>query len=305
MFGLFRVVLASLVALNHFGLHVNNVGPGAPAVMCFYMLSGMLMQRQYSKFQLCGKATAMFLVDRLLRVMPIYWAVLLLFIVTVGGTDLAANIALLPLSYDDFRGVEAIINPAWSLATEFHFYLALPLLAHCSSRTLRACMWASLAIFSFAPFLPHAVWWDYYGLPGVLFVFVAGVLLARREDLRPLFLAVLGLFVIFSIGKLVKAPVPSGINISVCFGVMLAILMIPQLDRLKPKGWDTRLGTLSLPLFLCHPWVISIFGRADIAGSLALSVGTALILTILVERPSDMFRDWVRRQWHTPRVALV
>lgn len=296
MFGLFRLVLASLVALTYFGFETHGISLGGPAVISFYMLSGVLMQRQFGKFQTQGKATSTFLIDRFLRVAPTYWAVLLLVVASLGGHDLIANFTLLPLNYADFTGIETLIFPAWSLAAEVHFYLLLPLLASCNARTLKIVMWASLAIFALAPFLPHNTFWSYYGIPGVLFVFVAGMLYAREENLRSLFLEIFALMMLFSIGKLMKAPVPSGINIMVCFGLMIAILIIPRLDRLPQKNWDTQLGILTFPLFLCHTWVISISGVSNMAVLLGLSLLTSLLLAIVIERPADTFRYWVRKR---------
>src|ERR1700723_169538 len=244
-----------LVALTHFGFQYHHAGFGSPAVVSFYMLSGVLMQRQFAKFQSRGPdAGAVFLVDRFLRVAPIYWAVLLLVLFTVGGENLVQNFALLPLNYEAFTGAKPLIFTAWSLANELHFYILLPLLALSNSHVIKTIMWLSLCVFVAGPFLPNPTWWSYTGWPGTFFVFMAGTLYARGEPPRYLFPAAAVLLVAFATARIAHAPLHLGINIEVCFGTLAALLILPRLDKLPQRPWDTRLGTLSFPLFLCHPW---------------------------------------------------
>jgi len=77
MFGTYRLILASLVALSHFGLIVAGFNPGQWSVLSFYVLSGFLMEHQFRKLSITGNSRA-FYADRFLRVFPVYFAVLLL-----------------------------------------------------------------------------------------------------------------------------------------------------------------------------------------------------------------------------------
>ena len=54
MFGLYRLILAVLVALSHFNLIIYGFDPGQWAVVCFYILSGFLMERQFHKLAPSG-----------------------------------------------------------------------------------------------------------------------------------------------------------------------------------------------------------------------------------------------------------
>lgn len=304
MFGTFRLVLAILVALSHFGFQKYNINPGQWAVISFYMLSGLLMQRQFSKFQHSSNPCITFYVDRFLRVAPLYWLVCIVVIITLGGHDLLANFLLFPLSYQSLTGVQTLIMPAWSLSSEIHFYLLLPILALSSTRILRYLMWGSWVIFAIAPFLEHSTFWSYYGAPGTLFVFVAGMLFAREESMRRIFLATLVLGCIFLLGKFLKAPIPSGININVCFGFIIALFVIPKLNGLAPNSWDQRIGNLTFPLFLCHSWVLGVSGFTNMFALLFLSLVASIFLTVVVESPFDAIRYWVRKRIQSLKVAV-
>ncbi len=125
MFGAYRLVMAALVALSHFGVQYAGFNPGQWAVICFYTLSGLLMERQHQKLGGPGS----FYVDRLLRIYPVYLTVLLLASLghQLSWAGKFANITLFPLNYSSFTGVPILIGPAWSLACEAHFYLLVPL----------------------------------------------------------------------------------------------------------------------------------------------------------------------------------
>jgi peptidoglycan/LPS O-acetylase OafA/YrhL len=78
MFGSYRFLLAILVALSHFGCQAAGFNPGQWAVISFYVLSGLLMDRQFHKLSPRGKELGGFYLDRFLRVYPLFMVVLLL-----------------------------------------------------------------------------------------------------------------------------------------------------------------------------------------------------------------------------------
>lgn len=100
MFGSYRLFLALLVVLSHFGLIIQGLNPGQWAVICFYVLSGFLMERQYHKLAQSGGIFSFYL-DRLLRIYPIYLITTILCAIAtpVGLRDTIINLALLPLNY--------------------------------------------------------------------------------------------------------------------------------------------------------------------------------------------------------------
>ena len=94
MFGTFRLILACLVALSHFGLVVQGFNPGQWAVVSFYVLSGYLMQGQVKKLG----TTRLFWLDRFLRIFPLYVLVVLFgaWVERASPSLIATNLCLFP-----------------------------------------------------------------------------------------------------------------------------------------------------------------------------------------------------------------
>jgi peptidoglycan/LPS O-acetylase OafA/YrhL len=171
VFGLYRLILAIFVALSHYGLILAGFNPGQRSVICFYVLSGFLMDRQFGKLSPTGGVSA-FYIDRALRVFPLYLVVVCLgmAITPIPWRDFWINVSLLPLNYDFFTGVPLLIAPAWSLACEVHFYLLVPLLVLLPAVWLRTVTAGSLIFFSISPFIKDGGFWAY---TGILFTFLS------------------------------------------------------------------------------------------------------------------------------------
>jgi len=305
MFGTYRFILAALVALSHFGMQHAGFNPGQWAVVSFYTLSGLLMERQCKKL---GGADGFYL-DRLLRIYPLYLAVLLLTFLTnrLSWTGTLANLLLFPLNYDEFAHFSILIAPAWSLACEAHFYLLVPLFVMCSTKALRITLLSSLLLFVISPFLPHSTFWAFTGLPGILFTFVSGMLVGRKDFsfLKWFWMIMALLLIAFGGGKWFHAALPTGIHINVCLGCLAAILMISFLDRFPPKaGWDRKLGLFSFPLFLCHGLVAQFvwnwFSISNALILLAAAICFSAILILAVEIPFDRVRYGLRKDAKNP-----
>ena len=303
MFGSYRFLLAILVALSHFGCQAAGFNPGQWAVISFYVLSGLLMDRQFHKLSPRGKELGGFYLDRFLRVYPLFMVVLLLAWTQthLSWAGAAGNVTLLPLNYYEFSGIRGLISPSWSLACEAHFYLLVPLLAVCSTKTLRRVAGASLALFAVSPVLPHAAFWAYVGLPGILFTFVTGILINRQDAFfrKMLGLVMGGLLAGFAATKLAHTGLPTGIHINVAICYLVAAVVVPRLDQLPANiKWDKFLGLFAYPLFLCHGplaefielhWGVS---RAFVL--LFWSVLLSFVLILTVEIPFDLIRYRLR-----------
>lgn len=125
------------------------------ALTFFFVLSGFLLYLPYVTRLAAGRerpATGIYLVHRIRRIFPAYLLIFLVvnFVlracyvvnpVTISWdnadagtgtiTDPAALLAQLTLTQSYFPStLQTGINPAWSLSTEFGFYLALPVLAY-------------------------------------------------------------------------------------------------------------------------------------------------------------------------------
>ena len=305
MFGCFRLILALMVALSHFGCQFAGFNPGQWAVVCFYVLSGLLMERQYKKITEAGNPGSLFYVDRLLRIFPMYLVVLVLGVILtpISHAAFAANALLLPLDYTSFFKCPIVIGPAWSLACEFHFYLLVPLLCVCSDRQIKGLFLCSLFIFTISPFLPYSTFWAYSGLPGIIFTFLTGILINRKATgfLKGVSIIMFCLLICFLLTKLEKLKLPTGININVCVGYMIAMAAVPILERLpNNRVWDKKAGLIAFPLFLCHE-IVSAFieTKFDMHNILIRVLGAMLfagLLVMAIEMPVDRFRYGLRRR---------
>jgi len=303
MFGCYRFLLAILVALSHFGIQAAGFNPGQWAVISFYVLSGLLMDRQFHKLSPHGKEFGGFYLDRWLRVYPLFIVVLLLAWTQthLSRAGAAGNVALLPLNYYEFSGIRVLISPSWSLACEAHFYLLVPLLAVCSTKTLRIVAGASLGLFAVSPVLPHAAFWAYVGLPGILFTFVTGILINRQDAFfrKMLGLVMFGLLAGFAATKLAHTGLPTGIHINVAIGYLVAAVVVPRLDRLPANlKWDKFLGLFAYPLFLCHgplaEYIELHWGVSHAFVLLFWSILLSFVLILTVEIPFDLIRYRIR-----------
>jgi peptidoglycan/LPS O-acetylase OafA/YrhL len=117
-------------------------------VTVFFVISGFLLYRPFVVAHLTSRPaprTGPFYRRRFLRIYPAYWAALLVVwlvfdTITVGDTESFVRYFTLTQIYSKAHVLGGII-PAWSLATEVSFYLALPayaaflgVLAHRSRR---------------------------------------------------------------------------------------------------------------------------------------------------------------------------
>jgi peptidoglycan/LPS O-acetylase OafA/YrhL len=303
MFGGYRFFLAMLVALSHYGVQAAGFNPGQWAVISFYVLSGLLMDRQFHKLSPHGTEVGAFYLDRFLRIYPLFLAVLLLAWTQnhLSWRGAVGNLALLPLNYSEFTGLPVLISPSWSLACEAHFYLLVPLLVACPTKALRILAGASLGLFAISPFLPHSTFWAYTGLPGMLFTFVSGILISRKDAvfIKAARLIMLGLLAGFAATKILPTGLPTGIHINVAIGYLVAATVVPRLDEFSPKvKWDKFLGLFAYPLFLCHgplaEFLESHWGISQPMALLFLSILLSAALILVVEIPFDRIRYRLR-----------
>lgn len=175
-------------------------------VALFFVLSGFLLFRPYAVAHEEGTAwpaTRTYLVRRALRILPAYWLVVAVALLTVhsnrtlnGPLYWLRDLTLTQIYGLDW-GSAAGLTQTWSLATEVAFYLLLPVLATLVLRRLPRpeLGFAALAVVPVA--------WSVYiaapggldprvaglWLPGYVHWFAAGMLLALvqvRSQLRPL-----------------------------------------------------------------------------------------------------------------------
>lgn len=318
MFGILRLVLAALVAVSHCGVLVAGLNPGVTAVVIFYLLAGYVMSDQIKRYFPGRGDTLAFYRDRLLRIFPLYLLFMsgaLLFVWLTGyaqgymskpltPSTLLQNLLVVPLNFFMFTGNNetVLIPPAWSLGAELQFYLLAPLLLR-SQRWFWPGFVCSGLVFLFAATgqLNTDVW-GYRLLPGVLFMFLLGAALQRR-DLR--FVAVAtAIATLAAVLAAVLGNWQAPFLREELLGLLLGVTAIVLLGRLPVHRWDVRLGYLAYGVFLVHFLAIWWFelhpfaptgSPAHVAAVLAVAVVLAFVGFWLADRP---IAQWRRRHRH-------
>lgn len=314
--GVYRLLLAVLVALSHMGINFAGLNPGVVAVISFLIISGFVMtsliERNYNALSKVG----LFYVDRALRLYPQFLFYLCLSCVVIyfllPGTPQAAeltfrhiiaNLAIVPLDFYMFglAGTE-LMPPAWSLGLELCFYLAIPFLLIFKLR-------GAAFVLSVAVFLVACLGYintDVYGyrlLPGVLFMFLCGSYLHGKQAKGRLIVAgtLVGaavLFVAIMAGWIERRP----FNAEVTLGVALGIPAVFLLTKLRQHPLDEFFGNISYGVFLNHfvamyllraLWPLAYIGWY-VEAVMVLSFVMSIVSYHAVERPVLKLRHKLR-----------
>lgn len=286
MLGSVRFVLALLVLVSHLPNNAMPLNVGVVAVICFYFISGWLMERSYARFSSHATRPAWdFWIDRLLKLFPQYLVVLCVtaaLIATLGVPNdvwllsqpitvekLFLNALLLPANYVfppfvfDALLPHPLIPPAWSLSTELHFYLLLPLLFCLNHRRwlLLLCGVAAVQFSSFffasGPFNADNAGYRY--IFGVLTVFMYGFAFSRRDSMLYRRISA-GVWLLFALFLFVVSPLTgidrNGFVLEVLLGGVIALPLCIVLRYIgnvpRYQKIDTWLGDLAYPIFLSH-----------------------------------------------------
>lgn len=222
--GWLRVLLAAMVIDLHYGLVPADarrwleakfgamawVNDGAIAVFGFFAISGYLVSEMIraGRYPL-GDARDFFrfVLSRWVRIYPLYWLVLMAWMLThswPGWLKALANVLLWPYGlwaffYDQrqwgplFKHLELV--PAWTLAIDLVLYPIGALLARHRSAFLGIWLLLSLAWWACAAWLDPAqlgeagyVWWHFRywtGAGPAVFAFVLGMVFQRFGSLIP------------------------------------------------------------------------------------------------------------------------
>lgn len=314
MLGTLRFILALLVLLSHIPGLGMPLNPGVSSVILFYFISGYLMGRSYHRFQQhSAQPIRDFYLDRLLKLMPQYCAVLLLtclLVYLLGPAEhtlflnqpveplrIALNLLLLPVNYVfeplsiDVLLPHPIVPTAWSLSSEFHFYLLLPLI-------LMLGRWGFVLVFAGAEVIQVAAMFhgsgvfnsDNFGyrfIFGVLVFFLAGMAYGRRQDgfyrrvVQVYLLTYLLMLLVIapSFGLYSKPRVQE-----LMIGAVMAIpLLSAAINVMNMSEWqaslDDKLGRLAYPIFISHFLVF--FCCEKLLGLTWQSGGKYVLATIL------------------------
>ncbi|WP_370600416.1 acyltransferase family protein [Pseudomonas nitroreducens] len=286
MLGITRFILAILVLLSHTTGAGFTFNPGVVAVITFYFTSGYLMQRSYQRFARHSPTPIRtFYADRLLKLFPQYAVVVLASFASIAWLGpaehilflnqepslqkIALNLALLPANYVfpplvvDSMLPHPIIPPAWSLASEFHFYLLLPVIFLLPKRGFIILFGLTLSIQVGALFFGSGAFnsdnFGYRFIFGVLAFFLMGCAYAKGSDIYYQ-RAAQAAWAIYLIMLLIIAPTfrlfANLHAMEVLLGAVLAWPLVSAALKTTPDGWikvaDYYLGRLAYPIFISH-----------------------------------------------------
>jgi peptidoglycan/LPS O-acetylase OafA/YrhL len=284
MFGTYRTVLALLVVAGHLG-PIEQVGPYA--VFAFYVLSGYLMTAILQRN--CGysaQGLARYAANRALRILPLYWLVMLLTVAALAVVGEAAARAYHPapgLAVDPatlWRNLALVLTvdtptrwvpPAWALTVELFFYALMGL--GLSRWLALTALWFGLSV-AYTAYLvlgDASFSYRYFPIAAASLPFSLGALvfhLRARQWLPPWPRAVAVGVVLLMMANVLAAAFGgaevdrlrfyANVLLAGAATHALAGLAAPALQRA-----DAALGELSYPVYLMH----------YLAGLLLLMVG--------------------------------
>ncbi len=325
MIGTYRFFLASLVVyshinLPHWGIEGFKINQGVYAVFCFYIISGFFTALICDRFEDNMRGARNFYFDRLLRLMPVFWAIMSIAILITlikpniyphqspgdffNLTDLIhaalqpiSNVVAYFLGGDFAMGRWFIIPPVASLAIEIQFFFIFPFLRNLSIKNLSllilpGVLWVLYASSLGGDFLESAT---YRHLLGTLPLFIVGFMFyleivknIEHKWLRFDYISY-AIGICYLIAAFAFRPEP----IAWLEEAAIAFLTCPIFFRLsmkiKSSNIDHLLGYLAYGIFLAHIPIIKFF-NLDVSYlsflyAMILATLVALIVHYSIEKP--------------------
>jgi peptidoglycan/LPS O-acetylase OafA/YrhL len=281
MLGIFRFVLAWFVMLSHLPFSPFAVGynPGVSAVILFYFISGYLMYFSFSKIESNNfkQKVSFFFLKRIFRLFPLYLIVLFSTILLI---HIYHHSSLIPLLNQDLSLKKIFLNmlmifnnyvfppfqihsllphplmpPTWSLSSEWHFYLLVPLVFYLlfhNKKIFYLIFLVSLVfeLYAFTKTLPNfnSDIFGYRYIFGVLWIFLSGFLFAKEGYSKFLKIVYFSLVIYFIFFNFTFSNHPYVREIT------FAIFFLPFVNIIKNLEfkYDYLFGQLSYPIFISH-----------------------------------------------------
>lgn len=321
--GLLRLFLALVVLNSH--LPIMNIDPPVSrifhsfvAVCAFFIISGFYMSLVLNEtYATRQHGLADFYLNRLLRLFPTYWVVLICFCLYRGFPgDLSNSIEQATIIPHILWGTVTFaptnvlqLGQMYTVGLEILFYVVAPFVVR-RSLPILISFFAAAAVLHFLPSclgLPARPW-QYEFFPAILVFFLVGALSYRLYLVAKKFefnrrwgylgWLVLGLYcACFGNigGPFTNAVVP------LTFYLLVALTIPFLFLASKDSTIDRFLGDLSYPLYVVHFALIITVGQIypSAIPVTALSLLASIALVFLVERPIDAFRHrlTVRLPW--------
>ncbi|PZP32067.1 MAG: acyltransferase [Roseateles depolymerans] len=317
-----RFAAALLVALGHlrhaagqlfadFDFGPFNAHVYAAGVDVFFVISGFIIYTAcHADFGRPAIAPR-FLLKRLIRIAPMYWAFTVLFVLATGFTaghwpaaaHLLSSLLFLP-SPNAQQQPLPVYSLGWTLNFEMLFYALMSLALLLPGRRGPAALVAAVVALAAAGLLlaPAELPWALWCQPIVL-EFLFGLLIARWR-LAGLRLAApqAGLLIALGIAGLLLGSQwgeasPLWAGRAFCMGLPAALIVTAcaglRVADARTRGWRLAVlgGDASYALYLVHPFVIGAAERAGPrwqllgpAGFMALTLLATLLAALLVHR---------------------
>jgi len=302
--------------------------PGHFGVDIFFVLSGFLITRILLAGKANGDSISLFLARRFLRIFPIYYLLLALFVVLRPDRELIWCASYLSNFYFCFHDGNSPLRHTWSLCVEEHFYLIWPFIIFFLPRrssfvvagALIAASLLSAFVLVFAPTAELRSLISYGSMCRFSSLALGGLLAFVEQTLRSnprkvVVFSVLGVLLTFGIGVasihfrprhfgeflMLVGGIPASTSI-----VLLGIALDPSTSWL---GWIVKgqllrsIGRISYGLYLYHYPILHSLGLMDretdpqplkFLLGLFLSFACAILSFILLEQPILRLKDRCR-----------
>jgi peptidoglycan/LPS O-acetylase OafA/YrhL len=285
--GTFRLMLAWLVIAGHTPKYYElfDLELGTPAISAFFFISGFLMPMAYETYY---RQTSFwpgfkrFVINRFLRIYPIYWLSLLLLIlygllpfvlsknsqVAPALTELInypQNFMLIGLNQSKlWGGYERFNNPAWTLDVELQFYLLVPFLILALSRHRRIVVILSMISASiisvYLLYSPAGLVDIDRSLVAWSLPFFLGVLFYKSVGLQEFFAHNGSLLIAappLALAGLTENPDMRTVAVTMVLVVIASYLLVRQ-KNFQFGRLDRLAGDLSYPTYILHILCVSI-----------------------------------------------
>ena len=318
MFGAYRTLLAIIVVATHFG---GMDGSGLVAVFAFFFLSGFLMTLIVNgPYQ--GRPRA-FLINRFLRLYPLYWAVIALTLILLWFHDWAPigriglptwPVVLRQFAFVNWWNDKPTFNSiSWAVTNELLFYV---LIASGISATLkRSLIWLAVSIgivFASILFPPtdHLPDGLYFFPRAASLPFAVGATVYHLSDFLAVIprqrLAVLGggsavMIILMTLAR--AALIQHNFSLMMLWTYVSLIpagMIVLVLFSWKPTELDDKVGRFSYPIYLAqYPGAMAlvVLGLTPgFWGVLATAVGISALLLALIDAPVETLRLKIRQR---------
>lgn len=316
MFGIFRVLLAVAVVMNHTIPWLQGIG--TVAVYCFFLLSGFLMTLLMTGVY--ADRPAAFFLNRFLRLYPMYWGALIITFLlwaTIAPPAVFPNEASIVLQsfYVVRPAPDRIVSPAWAVTNEICCYLLIGLGV---TRTRMYATWALIASIAVTASMYLASWRTisemYFPVAGAFLPFALGGFLRHQvQRMRPAsHSSNLLLLLVGSIGILacmIAETIAFARELRVTPTHILFISLLPSsavivaLYRMKRTvrvtSLDDVVGRFSYPMYLLHEamsFVAPALLLPMFTGTLSLTIAVSAAFLVLIDNPVNRIRSVVRQR---------